>query len=60
MENALNVSIFTQASVSYSKFPAEFFKNVFLRTAESGGENYDLLYQNSIRKYGTSDNLYFA
>ena len=28
-----------------------FFENIFPRTAESGGGNYDLLYQNSIRKY---------
>ena len=28
-----------------------FFENMFPRTAESGGGNYDLLYQNSIRKY---------
>ena len=60
IENALNVGIFAQASVSYSKLLAEFFENMFPRTAERGGENYDLLYQNSIRKYGTSGNLYFA
>ena len=28
-----------------------FFKNQFLPTAERGGGNYDLLYQNSVRKY---------
>ena len=28
-----------------------FFENPFLQTAERGGGNYDLLYQNSIRKY---------
>ena len=28
-----------------------FFKNLFPPTAERGGGNYDLLYQNSIRKY---------
>ena len=28
-----------------------FFKNLFPPTAERGGGNYDLLYENSIRKY---------
>ena len=28
-----------------------FFENLFPPTAVRGGENYDLLYQNSIRKY---------
>ena len=28
-----------------------FFENLFLPTAEGGGGNYDLLYQNSIRKH---------
>ena len=28
-----------------------FFENLFPRTAERGGGNYDLLYQNSIRRY---------
>ena len=28
-----------------------FFENLFPRTAERDGGNYDLLYQNSIRKY---------
>ena len=27
------------------------FENLFLPTAERGGENYDLLYQNSVGKY---------
>ena len=31
---------------------AELLENLFPLTAERGGENYDLLYQNSIRKYG--------
>ena len=35
----------------FSKFQEEFFENLFPATAERGGENYDLLYQNSIRKY---------
>ena len=28
-----------------------FFKNLFPPTVERGGEKYDLLYQNSVRKY---------
>ena len=39
------------SSVLHSKLHAEFFENLFPATAESGGENYDLLYQNSIKKY---------
>ena len=31
------------------------FENIFLPTGERGGENYDLLYQNSIRKYYEDD-----
>ena len=27
------------------------FENVFLPTAERGGKDYDMLYQNSLRKY---------
>ena len=45
------LSIFTIAPVPHSKLQAEFFENLFPPTAERGGENYDLLYQNSIRKY---------
>ena len=41
-----------------------FFRNLFSPTAERGGGNYDLLYQNSIRKYrddlGQLDYLYFV
>ena len=48
IENALNLGIFTH--VPHSKFQAEFFENLFLPSAEGGGENYDLLYQNSIKK----------
>ena len=55
MENALNLDIFTHAPVPHSKLQAEFFEIFFLWTAERGEENYDLLYQNSIRKY--EDNL---
>ena len=33
------------------KTPAEFFENLLPPTAERDGESYDLLYQNSIRKY---------
>ena len=43
--------IFTHAPGPHLKLQAEFFENLFAPTAEWGGENYDLLYQNSIRKY---------
>ena len=47
----MNLGIFTHAPVTHSKLQAELFENLFPSTAERGGENYDLLYQNSIRKY---------
>ena len=49
LENALNLCIFTHAPVPHSKLQAEFFENLFC-PSKKGGENYDLLYQNSIRK----------
>ena len=49
--NALNLGIFTHAPVPHSKLQAEFFENLFPPTAERSGENYDLVYQNSVRKY---------
>ena len=51
LENALNLDIFAHAHFSHSKLQAEFFENLFPPTAEGGGEIYDWLYQNSIRKY---------
>ena len=51
LENALNLGIFTHAPVPHSKLQTQFFENLFPPTAERGGENYDLLYQNSIIKY---------
>ena len=51
LENALNLVMFTHSFVPHSKLQAEFFENLFPQTAERGGENYDLLYQSSIRKY---------
>ena len=51
LENPLNLGIFTHVPIPHSKLHAEFFENLFRPTAERGGENYDLLYQNSIRKY---------
>ena len=47
-ENALNICIFTHAPVP--QFRQDFLK-ISLPQDEKGGENYDLLYQNSIRKY---------
>ena len=55
LKNVLNLGIFTHAPFAHSKFQAEFFKNQFSLTAERGGENYGLLYQNSVGKY--EDNL---
>ena len=51
LKYTLNLGIFTHSPVPLSKLQAEFFENQFPPTAERGGENYDLLYQNSIRKY---------
>ena len=51
LENVLNLGIFTQALVPQSELQAELFGNLFPPTAERGGEKYDLLYQNLIRKY---------
>ena len=51
LENALNLSFFTHATVTYLNLHADFFENLLPTTAERGGENYDLLCQNSIRKY---------
>ena len=40
------------ALIPHSKTPGwKCFENPFPSTAERGGENYDLLYQNSIGKY---------
>ena len=50
VENAMNLGIFTHGPVPHSKLQAELFENLFPPTAERGGENYGLLYQNSIRK----------
>ena len=50
LENALNWGIFTRAPAPQSKLQAELLENLFPPTAESSGENCDLLYQNSIRK----------
>ena len=51
LENALNTCIFTHAPVPHSKHQAEFCENLFPPVGERGGKNYDLLYQNSIRRY---------
>ena len=47
LENALNLCIFTHAPDPHSK---EFFENLF-PPIRKGWKNYDLLYQNSFRKY---------
>ena len=51
LENTLNLVILTHDPVPHSKLLAEFFENLFPPTSERDGENYDLLYQNSLRKY---------
>ena len=51
LENTLSLGIFTHTLVLQSERQVELFENLFPPTAEWGGENYDLLYQNSIRKY---------
>ena len=51
LENTLNLDIFTHASFPYSKLQPEFCEILFPCAVESGGENCDLLSQNSIRKY---------
>ena len=51
LQNALNVGIFTHAHIRQSKLQTELCKNLFSMVAERGGENFDLLYQNSVRKY---------
>ena len=52
LEYALNLGIFIHAPFLHSKIQVEFFENLFPPRAERGEENHDLLYQNSIRKYG--------
>ena len=54
LEGALNLGIFTRALLRHPKLPAEFFENLSPNSRE-GRRNYDLLYQNSTRKY--EDNL---
>ena len=49
-ENALNLCICTLAPVPHSKLEVEVFENLFPQD-ERGGGNYDLLNENSIRKY---------
>ena len=49
LENALSLCILTNATVAYSKLQAEFLEICFPQD-EMGGENYDLPYQNSVRK----------
>ena len=51
LKNALNLGLFTHAPVPQSKLVAEFFENRFFPATETGGQKYNLLYQNSVRKY---------
>ena len=46
----LAITSYRQKKITY--FPRQHsVKNLFPPLAERGGENYDLLYQNSVRKY---------
>ena len=51
LENALNLGGCTHTSFLHSELKAEFLENLFTLIRERSGENYVLLYQNSIRKY---------
>ena len=61
LENALNLGVFTHVPLlptqnspqrEIAHFPRQlFFEKQFSPTAEKCGANYDLIYQNSIRKY---------
>ena len=51
LENALSLGIFTHGPVPQWKLQEEVFVNLFPSTAQRGGENYNLLYQDSVRKY---------
>ena len=50
LENTLNLCTFTHAPIPHSKLQVEFLENLFPQD-ERGGGNYELVYQNSIRKY---------
>ena len=55
LENTSNLGIFTYQQPDRGKLfiplGSVFLENLLPPTAERGGKNYDLLYQNSIRKY---------
>ena len=48
LKNAFNLGIFAYTLLLLLM---NFLENLFPPTAERGGEKYDLLYQNSVRKY---------
>ena len=50
LEDALNLGIFTYAPFPHSKVQVKNFENLFPSTVERGGENYDFLYQNLLKK----------
>ena len=50
LENALSLCIFLMSQSPNSKRQVEFFENLFPQ-GEKGRGNYNLLYQNSIKKY---------
>ena len=51
-KNTLNLCIFTHAPVPRSKIQEEFFENLVpAKQGRQGGGNYDLFYQNPMRKY---------
>ena len=55
---SLNLCFFTHAPVPHSKLLVEFFENLFPPRQGVGG-SYDLLCQNSIRKYEDDFEYYF-
>ena len=51
---------FYSSPPSHSILQGKFFENLFPPTAEKGGENYDLLYQNSIRQYEDDSRYHYV
>ena len=51
LENTLNLRSFTHAPVPDSELQVEYILKVCFLQDGKGGGRYDLLYQNSIRKY---------
>ena len=50
-QKCIECIIFTHAPVPHLKFQVEFFENLFPPKTEGVEESYDLLNQNSVRRY---------